>query len=74
MIREKELKEEVLIKIKKVELSKYDPKNAHFWHFGLKRSNFGGVKSYKSLSKAFIACVLLRFRIGNQYRHNLILD
>ncbi len=45
MIREKELKEEVIIKIKKVELSKHDPKKcSFFWHFGLKRSNFGGIK------------------------------
>ena len=42
MIREKELKEEVLIKIKKVELSKHDPKNAHFLHFGLKEAILAG--------------------------------
>ena len=38
MIREKELKEEVIIKIKKVELSKHVSKNAHFWHYGLKEA------------------------------------
>ena len=40
MIREKELKEEVLIKIKKVELSKHDPKNAHFFAFWFKKKQF----------------------------------